>query len=176
MKTGIVRVLTLPSCGLALLTSVLVGGGTASAAPDRTPNLAEARASQPNGVSAADTFWCIARATTPFTLTRTSTKIYGEGKVRTCGGSPDACKLGVDLEQYNGNTGQWHVVSHNPGRWRSCATFFGGRPTTQSTYNCTHSNTINYGYRSSIYLQVEKGMAISPVGHAYSRNNAFYCF
>jgi hypothetical protein len=101
-----------------------------------------------------------------------SRDIYAEGVITGCLNDPDACKLQVDLEQYNGDTGLWNVVAHKAGTWGSCKQ--GTR--VQAKYTCTHHPSVQYGYRSSIYFVAEKGGTIGNVGHAYSKDYAlFWC-
>jgi hypothetical protein len=120
--------------------------------------------------SAAVTFWCRARAEDPRTLTPTSRTIYAEGVITSCGGKPTACHLGVNLEKYNGYTGVWYTMAHSPGKWKRC----NGR--LNAGYKCTHDPRIRWGCRTHIWLQVEKGTTISPLGQAYSANTKlFYC-
>jgi hypothetical protein len=43
-------------------------------------------------------------------------------------------------------------------------------------YTCTYHPYYQYGYRSSLYLEAEKGGTIGTVGHDYSNDNAlFFC-
>lgn len=120
--------------------------------------------------SAAATFWCRARAEDPRALSSTSNTIYAEGVITTCGGSPTACHLGVDLEKYNGYTHTWYTMAHSPGKWKSCRGYL------DAGYHCTHDSTTKWGYRTHIWLLVEKGTAISPLGQAYSANTKlFWC-
>ncbi|MFC4329977.1 hypothetical protein ACFPC0_19740 [Streptomyces andamanensis] len=115
---------------------------------------------------------CYAKATKPFTVTRSSRDIHGEAELTSCFGKPDSCHLGVDLEQYNGRIHRWHVVAHNGGSWKACKI---GKPVNATYKNCHHDNSTRWYYRSSIYLVVEKNGRTGNVGHAYSKGNLFWC-
>ncbi|HSV64702.1 MAG TPA: hypothetical protein VLJ59_02185 [Mycobacteriales bacterium] len=116
--------------------------------------------------------WCKVSATTPFTLTHSSRNIYAEGKFVSCGGTrgkPDACHMGVDLEQYDAHHRVWRTFAHNGGSWKAC------RGKVQTVYrSCTHVNTVHY-YRSAVWIQVEKDGRFSTPAWAYSTANHFYC-
>ena len=115
---------------------------------------------------------CYVRGTTPFTVTHSSHDIHAEEKINRCIGSPDECWLGVDLEQYNPRTEQWHVVAHDGGGWGSCKV---GRR-LQATYkNCAYDGSRQWRYRSSIYLLVMKNGRTGKMGHGYSYENKFWC-
>ncbi|NGN67612.1 hypothetical protein G5C51_27375 [Streptomyces sp. A7024] len=121
---------------------------------------------------------CQAVAEDPFTLTATSKDIHALGRVTGCNKNPDSCKLSADLEQYNGNTGTWSVVSRTDGDWvKNCKKgWFGGRPRTDSVYTCTHTNDTQWAYRTVIEFAIEEDDRIKTEVSYSTNNKLYWCF
>lgn len=115
------------------------------------------------------TFYAIAAAEDPFTLTRTSKTIYAQAKIVDTL-DVTACALGVDLEIYNGYAGQWQTAAHTPMTWGPCPV---GRTVTAS-YNCRYDPYTQWGYRTHLWVQAEQGPYYAPMAQAFSTNNVLY--
>ncbi|MFF4121204.1 hypothetical protein [Streptomyces sp. NPDC001714] len=176
LVTAILTLLSVPTGAQALVSGASAASPTravGSPAPGSSMVRKQVPAPAQSGATSLRYYvGCYAHATKPFTVTHSSRDIHGEGYLTSCFGSPDSCHLGVDLEQYNGRTHQWHVVAHNGGSWKACKI----RKPVQAVYrSCRHDNSTRWYYRSSIYLVVEKGGRYGNMGHTYSNGNLFWC-